>query len=127
MLQRLRRYTREQRLKLFNEFMQGMKGRRIRLIDLGGTVDFWERWGLGKQPLLDVTVVNNHSVDKNHSDDPIRYFLQTPNYEAALERLENYYPLTARDVRSLFPQARIVMERPLGVPMSIIAMSHATA
>ena len=50
-----------------------------------------------------------------------------PSYAAALERLSNYYPLTTRGVRQLFPQARIVMERPLGVPMSIIAMSEARA
>jgi hypothetical protein len=50
-----------------------------------------------------------------------------PSYEAALARLKNYYPLTASDVRQLFPQARIVLERPLGVPMSIIAMSQARA
>jgi hypothetical protein len=46
-----------------------------------------------------------------------------PSYQAALERLSNYYPLTKRDIRNLFPQAQVVMERPLGVPMSIIAMS----
>ena len=219
MLHKLRRYTREQRLKLFTEFMRGATG-CIRLIDLGGTVRFWENWGLGKQPLFDVTLVNNHDLDKDHANDPITlpnirrlsadvltltaadfaeydvifsnsliehlpgrelqrklaraivesgrpYFLQTPNkrspldphfprpyvpffatypralqarllswsalgsgsvapnYEAALVRLKNYYPLTASDVRQLFPQARIVLERPLGVPMSIIAMSQA--
>jgi len=221
MLQKLRRYTREQRLKLFTEFMKGATG-QTRLIDLGGTVKFWENWGLAKQPLLEVTLVNNHDLDKCHSDDPITlpnirrlradvltlsaadfaqydvifsnsliehlpgrdlqrqlartivesgrpYFLQTPNkrspvdphfprpyvpffaaypralqarllswsalgsgsaapsYQAALKRLQNYYPLTARDVRELFPQARVVVERPLGVPMSVIAMSAARA
>jgi len=221
MLHKLRRYTREQRLKRFNEFMRGATG-RTRLIDLGGTVKFWETWGLAKQPLLDVTLVNNHDRDKCHANDPIKlpnihrlnadvltlsaadfaeydvifsnsliehlpgrelqrqlaraivdsgrpYFLQTPNkrspldphfprpyvpffaaypralqarllswsalgsssaspsYDAALVRLQNYYPLTTRDVRQLFPQARIVLERPLGVPMSIIAMSQAGA
>lgn len=221
MLQQLRRYTREQRLKLFNEFMSGVSG-PIRLVDLGGTVAFWEKWGLAKKPDMEVTVVNNHTKDKNHADDPITlpnilrlradvlsftaedfakydvifsnsliehlpgrdlqrqlaqaivdsgrpYFLQTPNkrspldphfprpyvpffatyprplqarllswsalgsgsaapsYDAALARLQNYYPLTASDVRQMFPQARIVMERPMGVPMSIIAMSEARA
>jgi hypothetical protein len=221
MLRKLRRYTREQRLKLFQDFMRGRSG-RIRLIDLGGTVAFWENWGLAKQPLLDVTLVNNHDLDKNHSNDPMRlpnihrmnadvltlsaadfaqydvifsnsliehlpgreqqrqlaqaivesgrpYFLQTPNkrspvdphfprpyvpffatyprplqarlltwsalgsgsaapsYPAALSRLQNYFPLTERDVRDLFPQAHIRMERPFGIPMSIIAMSEARA
>jgi hypothetical protein len=221
MLHRLRRFTREKRLKVFNAFMQGASG-RMRLIDLGGTVRFWESWGLAKQPLLDVTLVNNHDRDKQYANDPVSlpnlhrlnadvltltaadfskydvifsnsliehlpgrdlqrklaqaiidsgrpYFLQTPNkrspldphfprpyvpffaaypralqarllswsalgsgsaspsYDAALTRLQNYFPLTARDVRQLFPRARIVMERPLGVPMSIIAMSNASA
>ena len=219
MLRRLRRYTREQRLRLFNEFMKGNTG-PLRLIDLGGTADFWENWGLAKQPVLDVTLVNDHHQDKTHEhevmplpnirtvradvltlsaadlaqydvifsnsliehlpspesqrqlaqaiiDSGRPYFLQTPNkgspvdphfprpyvpffaayprplqarllswsalgsgsaapsYQAALVRLANYHPLTARGVRRLFPQARIVVERPLGVPMSIIAMSHA--
>ena len=217
MLQTLRRFTRAQRLKLFNDFMKSVSG-PVRLIDLGGTVKFWENWGLAKQPLLDVTVVNSHELDKCHQDDPITlpnihrlradvltltaedfaqydvifsnsliehlpgrqlqrqlaqaiidskrpYFMQTPNkrspvdphfprpyvpffaaypravqarllswsalgsgsaapsYQAALERLSNYYPLTKRDIRNLFPQARVVMERPMGVPMSIVAMS----
>ena len=70
MLHKLRRYTREQRLKLFNEFMKGATG-RIRLIDLGGTVRFWENWGLGGQPHFEVTLVNNHDLDKDHANDPI--------------------------------------------------------
>jgi len=219
MLQRLKRYTRGKRLERFNEFVKVVTG-RIRLIDLGGTVKFWEDWGLASQPRLDVTIVNDHHLDKNHEHDPITlpnihrlqadvltlsasdlaeydvifsnsliehlpgpqaqrqlaqaiidsrrpYFMQTPNkrspvdphfprpyvpffaaypralqarllswsalgsgsaapsYAAALERLSNYYPLTTHGVRELFPQAHIVMERPLGVPMSIIAMSAA--
>jgi len=221
MLQKLRRFTREQRLKRFNKFMNGVTG-PIRLIDLGGTVKFWENWGLSERPSFEVTLVNNHDKDKCHADDPIRlpnirrlradvltlsaadfaeydvifsnsliehlpgrelqlklaraivdsgqpYFLQTPNkrspldphfprpyvpffaayprslqarllswsalgsssaspsYDAALTRLENYYPLTTRDVRQLFPQAKILLERPFGVPMSIIAMSRTGA
>ena len=221
MLRRLRRFTRGRRLRLFNEFMSGVTG-PVRLIDLGGTVKFWEDWGLAKRPQLDVTLVNNHDRDKNHEDDPITlpnlrrlradvlsltaedfaqydvifsnsliehlpgralqqqlaraiidsgrpYFLQTPNkhspidphfprpyvpffatyprplqarllswsslgsgstapsYQAALQRLQNYYPMTVNDIRRCFPRARVVVERPLGVPMSIIAMSHPTA
>jgi hypothetical protein len=201
--------------------MSGVTG-PVRLIDLGGTVKFWEDWGLARRPQLDVTLVNNHDRDKNHQDDPITlpnlrrlradvltltaedfaqydvifsnsliehlpgralqqqlaraiidsgrpYFLQTPNkrspidphfprpyvpffatyprplqarllswsslgsgsvapsYQAALQRLQNYYPMTVNDIRRCFPRARVVVERPLGVPMSIIAMSHPTA
>ena len=217
MLRELRRYTRGRRLRLFNQFMSGVTG-PVRLLDLGGTVRFWEDWGLAEQPMLDVTLVNNHDLDKKHEDDPITLpnirrlradvltltaadfsqydvifsnsliehlpgrhlqqqlaqaiidsgrpdFLQTPNkrspvdphfprpyvpffaaypralqarlltwsalgsgsaapsYEAALARLSNYYPMTVRDVRRMFPRAQVVVERPLGVPMSIIAMS----
>src|SRR6187401_1616738 len=70
MLEGLRRYTREQRLKRFNDFMSVVTG-PVRLIDLGGTIKFWENWGLAKKPLLDVTVVNSHELDKCHQDDPI--------------------------------------------------------
>lgn len=219
MLQKLRQYTRGKRLGRFNEFMKGAIG-PVRLIDLGGTVRFWENWGLKKRPLLDVTLANSHDVDISHSEDPINlpnlrrervnvltlsasdlarydvifsnsmiehlpnpdaqrqlaraivdsgrpYFLQTPNkrspvdphfpsplvpffaayprkvqarlltwsplgspsaatsYAAAIRRLENYHPLSVGDIRRLFPQARVVVERPMGVPMSIIAMSEA--
>jgi hypothetical protein len=218
MLQRLRQYTRAQRHKLFDDFMRHSTG-RIRLVDLGGTVSFWEDWGLAAQPQLSVTIVNDHHSDKTHEHDALRlanlsrlradvmtltaadlaeydvifsnsliehlpgeqaqrrlaqaiidsgrpYFMQTPNkrspldphfprpyvpffatyprpvqarllswsalgsgqaapsFEAALARLQHYHPLTRGDVRHLFPQARVVMERPLGVPMSIIAMSE---
>lgn len=218
MLQRLRQYTRAQRHKLFDDFMKHSTG-PIRLVDLGGTVSFWENWGLARQPQLAVTIVNDHHQDKTHEHDAITlpnlarlhadvmsltaadlaaydvifsnsliehlpsqqaqrqlaqaiidsgrpYFMQTPNklspvdphfprpyvpffaayprplqarllswsalgsgeaapsFEAALVRLTNYHPLTRGDVRQLFPQARVVMERPLGVPMSIIAMSE---
>jgi len=217
MLHKLRQFTRGQRRKLFDDFMKGVSG-PVRLIDLGGTVRFWENWGLARRPQLDVTLVNNHDLDKNHANDAITlpnirrlradvltlsaadfaqydvifsnsliehlpgrqlqrqlaqaiidsgrpYFLQTPNkrspidphfprpyvpffatyprplqarllswsalgsgsaapsYQAALARLQNYYPMTVRDVRQCFPRARVVVERPLGVPMSIIAMS----
>jgi hypothetical protein len=218
MLQRLRQYTRAQRHKRFDDFMKHASG-HIRLVDLGGTVNFWENWGLAAQPHLAVTIVNDHHADKTYENAPISlpnlsrlradvltltaadlagydvifsnsliehlpgqpaqrqlaqaiidsgrpYFLQTPNkrspvdphfpkpyvpffatwprplqarmlswsalgsgsaapsFEAALARLEHYHPLTKSDVRELFPRARVVMERPLGVPMSIIAMSE---
>jgi hypothetical protein len=221
MLHRLRQYTRKKRLGRFNEFITSVQ-KPIRLIDLGGTVRFWDEWGLARQPWLDVTLANSHDVDISHANDPIvlpnirrqcvdvltlssrqfaqfdlifsnsmiehlpgpeaqqqlasaiidsgrPYFVQTPNrrspvdphfpsplvpffagyprrlqarllcwsplgspsaatsYSAALRRLQNYHPLSAGDVRRLFPGARIVMERPMGVPMSIIAMSSQAA
>lgn len=218
MLQLLRQYTRSRRLRLFKRFLAHARG-PLRIVDLGGTVRFWEDWGLRADDPVDVTLVNNHLVDKTHMDDPIRlpnihrvcadvltltpeefakydlifsnsliehlpgraaqeklaaailasgrpYFIQTPNkrspldphfprlyvpffatyprslqarlltwsalgsgsaapsYEAALTRLEHYHPLTVHDVQQLFPQARVMVERPLGVPMSVVAISR---
>ena len=40
--------------------------------------------------------------------------------EEARERLRYYHPLGVRDVRALFPDATVKVERPLGVPMSIL-------
>jgi hypothetical protein len=44
------------------------------------------------------------------------------SFESAGTLLRNYHPLGPSDVRALFPAAQIVIERPLGVPMSILAM-----
>ncbi len=46
----------------------------------------------------------------------------SPSFDAAMARLGYYHPLSRHDVRELFPNAQIVMERPMGVPMSIVAM-----
>jgi hypothetical protein len=45
------------------------------------------------------------------------------SFDAAMTRLQYYHPLGRSEMRALFPKARIVMERPMGVPMSIVAMS----
>jgi hypothetical protein len=44
-----------------------------------------------------------------------------PSLNAAQEALSRYNPLGKGDVRSLFPDATLEIERPLGIPMSILA------
>jgi hypothetical protein len=39
--------------------------------DLGGTGPFWINWGLSDRPLMDVTPINNHSVDTVHANSEI--------------------------------------------------------
>jgi hypothetical protein len=41
--------------------------------------------------------------------------------EAAMERLRFYNPLGLSDVKAMFPGAKFALERPLGVPMSVLA------
>jgi hypothetical protein len=218
MLTRLRTYTRAQRRKVFSGFL-GDVSAPVKILDLGGTVKFWMDWGIADQPLLEVTLVNNHTIDHAHADDEITvpnikrmnqdvleltsqqlapydmifsnsmiehlpgadaqkalasvilgsrlpYFVQTPNknapvdphfpkalpffaayprpvkarlwswsglgsgwratdFDTALASLNKYYhPLSKADLGKLFPGAKILVERPLGVPMSIIATSH---
>jgi hypothetical protein len=43
-------------------------------------------------------------------------------FESATQVLHHYHPLGPSDMRSLFPTARVAVERPLGIPMSILAM-----
>lgn len=47
----------------------------------------------------------------------------SPSFDAAMARLQYYHPLSRHEVRELFPNARVVMEWPMGVPMSIVAMN----
>jgi len=70
MLEKLRRYTRGQRRKLFEEFL-AISNHPMKIVDLGGTVTFWTDWGLSERPMLDITLVNNHEVDTVHADDAI--------------------------------------------------------
>lgn len=221
MIDALRRYTRAQRGRLFRSFIDRMPG-RLRIVDLGGTIAYWNTWGLKADDRFDITLINHHHTDKSQvhvrSDLPnLRnvladvgtltvqqyrqfdvifsnsliehltsrqlqvnlarnitecgrpYFIQTPNkyspidphfprpyvpffaiypkplqarlltmgalgsgsaassFDAAMTRLQHYHPLGRSEMRGLFPSARIVMERPMGVPMSIVALSHGTA
>lgn len=220
MISVLRRYTRRKRGLLFRKFLQSFP-RPLKVIDLGGTVRYWEALGVTDSDGLDITLANNHAMDRTnaHQINPHRfihewdidalklasmdlatfdviasnsfiehlagqddqrlvaqqiiaadrpYFIQTPNrnspidphfphpyvpffalypkrlkarlltigglgggwrapsLDAALGALTFYNPLGLREMRELFPGAELHIERPLGVPMSIIAMRHRT-
>ncbi len=212
---RLRVMTRSRRGQRFRRFLSGMN-RPVRIVDLGGTARFWEAWGIEAQDRLEITLVNNHHIDKTnvryHATSPFMhdllqdatllpteffdqydlifsnsfiehlsdraeqrklaaeivqsgkpYFIQTPNkfspvdphfpsslvpffavypralqaalltrsglsgghrypsFAAAQTALQYYNPLGVADVRGLFADAAIEIERPMGVPMSILA------
>ena len=191
--------------------------RPLSIVDLGGTVRFWEAWGFDKEEDVRITLINNHQRDTTnkhvqpsspnianisadatqisdsfledfdlifsnsfieHLPGPLSqaaiatrivnsgkpYFIQTPNkysvldphfprpyvpffaayprrlqallltwtdlgsgcvspsMEEAMRRLTYYHPLSLSDVRELFPDAKLLLERPMGVPMSIVAL-----
>jgi hypothetical protein len=221
-IRRLRQKTRGNRLQTYRQFVAEVRRRNaipasvpLRLVDLGGTVAFWENWWrIGAQDGFAVTLINNHEVDQSqkhrtssagfitnlnrdataltadflqqfdlifsnsffeHLGDRTTqaalaekiiasgrpYFIQVPNKnspvdphhpfapffallpfslrsrlltvasfrpgEGAVSLAEarrwqgRYAPLGRADMRSLFPDAVIALERPFGVPMSILA------
>lgn len=216
MMDGLRRYTRQRRGQTLYNFLKTFP-RPLKIIDLGGTVRFWETLGVTDADGLTITLVNNHEMDKTSvgqinrfgfvhewvadaltiSEDDLGrfglifsnsfiehlscreqqafiasrimrserpYFIQTPNkrspidphfphacvpffalypkrvqarlltlgelgggwkapsIEAALDALKFYNPLCLQDLRVLFPGAELHVERPFGVPMSILAI-----
>jgi hypothetical protein len=223
LLSRLRQYTRGNRNKRFRAFVDELRpaepGRLIKVIDLGGTVPFWQAWNITAQDKLHLTLVNDHVADAENdveSQTPfivnrradvltltkddfrsfdlifsnsmiehlssrhaqgelagrigssgVPYFIQVPNkyapvdphiprpylpffgaypkpvqariitlksfggdgrkpasLEEAYESFLNYYnPLGIRDMRELFPGAKVEFERAFGAPMSILAYS----
>lgn len=46
---------------------------------------------------------------------------RSANIVAAMERLRFYNPLGLNDIKAMFPTANLAIERPLGVPMSVLA------
>jgi len=221
MLARLRHLTRGRRGHAFRAFLRGF-GRPLRIVDLGGTVSFWEGWGLTAADGLHVVLINNHVADTSHRDETSRqeflenrnrdatslsreelaafdlifsnsflehlgapsvqadlarkieasgrpYFIQVPNkwspidphfprpyvpffatyprglqarlltwdglgssgaspsLAVAMKRLSHYVPLGRGDMRRLFPSAHLEVERPFGLPMSILAHRMAPA
>jgi hypothetical protein len=191
------------------------------VLDLGGTVKFWEAAGIADAEGMVITLANNHAMDTTNANqvnsfanirewdvDVLRigsnefakfdvivsnsfiehltcwedqcrvarriiesgrpYFIQTPNkaspidphfprpyvpffavypkhmqarlltlgglgggwrapsMEAALWALKFYNPLGVADMRRLFPNAELQIERPMGVPMSILAIERQT-
>lgn len=225
LITRVRKLTRARRLRTFREFLARIghspsAARELRILDIGGTVPFWEEWWqVSSADRLCVTLVNNHAVDTtlqnsapshafirqvNTDANLLRdhdfaahdiifsnsffehlesraqqkalagkilasgkpYFIQVPNknspidphhpfapffavyprglrarlltisafgpsrrassLEAARLWQQHYTPLGITDMRSLFPTSHLMVEKPGGIPMSILA-SHTAA
>jgi hypothetical protein len=216
-INRIRQRAASNRSALLRQFIAKLP-RPIRVVDLGGGADMWQRWGFTERDGLKITLVNHHEDDVTHrlpldsvlfiserildareirSADlrhfdlvfsnsmlehlPTRadqtelarkivqcgrpYFVQVPNkyslidphfphpavpffatyprelqarllslhkfgsgsrsptVAAARLRFSLYLPLGRSDMRRLFPNAEIVTERSLGIPMSLVAKS----
>lgn len=67
MLDTLRSYTRASRRKKFDNFINGMS-RPLRILDLGGTEVFWKKFAVRAEDGLDITLINNHHIDKENAD-----------------------------------------------------------
>jgi hypothetical protein len=72
MLHRLRRYTREQRLKPLQRIHEGRFRYRHASSISAARSSSGRIGGLGTQPLLNVTLVNNHDRDKQYANEPIK-------------------------------------------------------
>lgn len=190
--------------------------RPLEIVDLGGTVAFWARWGIGAEDGMRITLINNHHIDPTNrgstnpfpfiadrladatalSKDDFRgydlvfsnsflehlespsaqarlagaivesgtaYFIQVPNKGSPVDphfpspfvpffalypdwlrariltvgafgsgsrspslaeartRMRYYNPIGRRELEALFPNAAITMEKPFGVPTSLLA------
>jgi hypothetical protein len=206
----------EGRSALFKRFIASFTP-PVRVIDLGGTVAMWERWGLSANDDLQIDLANNFSMDVNYRDALPRsrtiskltidvselteadyarydvifsnsmlehlasfeqqkliaqkivqsrssYFIQVPNRNSLIDphfahpiapffaawprslqvaalqlsglnggkrarspaqaedRLRYYHPLSVSEMRSMFGDAKILIERSFGIPMSIVAL-----
>lgn len=63
-IQRARKLTHKKRLELFYGFLKKFNRKPIRIIDLGGTVTFWKNWAISDDGSLQITLINNHHIDK---------------------------------------------------------------
>ena len=217
MIEYFRRRAAANRSTLLRSVLASMP-KPVRIVDLGGTRQMWDRWGLSSNADLLITLANNHEYDSVGRDDDIGddgrffrdnvdvrnidvsyydrfdlifsnsmlehlyepeyqkavddsivasakpYFVQVPNrnslidphfahplapffaawprsiqaralcvsglrgggrmpdIESALKRLDNYVPLSKKDLMALFPNGRIFAEWTAGVPMSLVAV-----
>ena len=67
----LRKHTASKRRRLFKRFIDQFP-KPVRVIDIGGTENFWLRLGVREEDGLDITLLNNHHIDKTQETAPIR-------------------------------------------------------
>ena len=71
LLSRLRQYTRGHRNKRFRAFLDKLRPaepeRLIKVLDLGGTVPFWQAWNITTHDKLHLTLVNDHVSDAKNN------------------------------------------------------------
>jgi hypothetical protein len=83
LLSRLRQYTRGQRNKRFRAFLDELRpaesGRLIKVLDLGGTVPFWQAWNITAHDKLHLTLVNDHISDAENDVES-----ETPSLQIAV-------------------------------------------
>lgn len=59
----IRKFTHTRRATLFFNRVEQINSRPLKVIDLGGTVSFWIKWGLTEQHNIHITLINNHYMD----------------------------------------------------------------
>jgi hypothetical protein len=64
LIQKIRANTHKKRSRTFYTFLEHYDRKPIRLIDLGGTASFWQRWSIPDDGSLLITLINNHHIDK---------------------------------------------------------------
>jgi hypothetical protein len=112
------------RSELFRQFLQAFAS-PIRIIDLGGTVSMWERWGLDKEAGLRIDLVNSFPIDVNGRDlVPATSNFRKVNADVASLRPDDYRQydlvfsnsmlehLTSRDLQRSVAQAILTSGRP---------------
>lgn len=74
---RVRQYTHSKRERLFRELLAG-RARPLKIIDLGGTAAFWKEWGIDDKDRIEITLINNHHIDKTNmrTDDALSFIKQ---------------------------------------------------
>lgn len=62
---RVRQHTHSKREHLFRELLVD-RPRPMKIIDLGGTAAFWKKWGISEDDRIEITLINNHHIDKTN-------------------------------------------------------------
>lgn len=68
----LRKRARARRWERFQDFLSGIRSpdkTPFKIMDIGGTVDFWQRWwSIPSDGSINVELINNHHVDRSCAD-----------------------------------------------------------